>query len=187
VSRPPGGGAADARHLAVIHSCAVPTTLTAARFAPLLLVLLLACGKKEPLCYGGAKGACACGGDWAEKDRTLETCTVESVGGSKGVCCKTKDACECSDAICLEDASGCGCAGTYVHDDDMPKKRQVSTCNRADWGICCLVSTHGGAGRPCFCLNATHCPYPSDEVVDDCSPAIAAVCAPGEESVTACR
>lgn len=153
---------------------------------PFLIVLALACKKDDsPLCYRGPDGFCACGGDWPAKDRTLETCSVASVGSS-GVCCQEKDSCECSDAICLEDGSSCTCAGTYILDDDLPKKRKVSTCHRADWEICCRVNTSGGAGRPCYCLHADHCPFSSDEVVDGCSPEISAVCESGQP-VASCR
>jgi hypothetical protein len=161
-----------------------PTPLPIVAF---LLVFALACSKKDdsPLCYRGPDGFCACGGDWPAKDRTLETCSAQSVG-SNGVCCNSKDSCECSDAVCVEDASSCTCAGTFIHDDDIPKKRKVSTCHRADWEICCRVRTSGGAGRPCYCLHADHCPFSSDEVVDSCSPEMAAVCQSGDPVAT-CR
>ena len=64
---------------------------------------------------------------------------------------------------------------------------ECPTCKRGEWQICCSVrSSSGGAGRPCYCLNATHCPFPTDEVVEDCTTARAAVCETGEP-VERCR
>jgi hypothetical protein len=162
-----------------LHVLAVLVAVTAS--------LLAGCKKGEggegPLCQRGQPGFCACGGDWPQE---VPECSVSSIGGGAAICCRDKDECECSDAICTQDLNGCHCSSTIIYGDD-PTKHRVPTCKRGEWQICCSVrSSSGGAGRPCYCLNATHCPFPTDEVVEDCTTARAAVCETGEP-VERCR